>query len=207
MRMLRLVQMALEEASTGEAVKEVEHTLYARIEDFEILKNADEKEHQEQWEIKIPKTDENASKGTCRIRKTVVEAHDPEFVLTMKTPATDKEGRIEVAIPATEAMFAQFRMLSEFGMIKDRYTFKIEGTDLKWEVDMFYKKGAQVGSGDYEPWCKIDLEVVDLEAPLPPLPEGFADVIAAPYGKRSEAEEARVSALYKNEFLTVNPYL
>lgn len=207
MRLSRIVRVALEEQSNGVAVKEVEHVIYAQLASMDVLKNASGMEHQEQWEVKIPKTDLNASPGQTRIRKTVKDNASPDFVLTVKTPSGDKEGRLEVSIPATEAMFTQFKLLSEKGMIKDRYFFPIEGTDLVWEVDMFYKKGAQPGSGEYEPWCKIDLEVPDLEAPLPPLPEGFLDPISAPYGKRTEAEEARVSALYQNEFMSANVYL
>lgn len=207
MRLSRIVRIALEEQSDGVAVKEVEHVLYARLASLDVLKAAKSMEHQEQWEVKIPKTDLNASPGQTRIRKTVKDGTNPDFVLTVKTPGGDKEGRIEVSIPATEAMFTQFKLLSEKGMIKDRYFYPVDGSDLVWEVDMFYKRGSQPGSGDYELWCKIDLEVVDLSAPLPPLPEGFLDVISAPYGKRTDAEEARVTALYQNEFTTANVYL
>lgn len=209
MTTLRYVRTpSMEEQSDGKLHREREHTLYARITDFAILKAASSMEHQEQWEIKIAKTDANAGQGKFRIRKTVVGDRPPEYVLTCKTNASSERGdNLEVSVPTTEAQFAQFKMLSEAGMVKDRFFFKIEDSDLVWEVDVFYRKGAQPGSGDYEPWCKIDLEVPDLNLPLPPLPEGFTEVIANPYGKRTQQEETRVIALYHNEFIAPNPYL
>jgi hypothetical protein len=208
MRLLRqALGVALEEVSDGKAFREIEHTFYARLEDLEQLKKAASMEHQEQWEVKFPKTDLNAGEGRIRIRKTVVDGKDPEYVLTCKTSIAKSNDKIEVPIPTTEPMFQQFRMMSEKGMIKDRYHFPVSGTDLVWEVDMFYLPGAEVGSGQYCEWCKIDLEVKDRDAALPPFPIEFAEMILGQYGERSEAEEAKVRALYDTEFVAANPYL
>lgn len=199
------LRAALEDISDGQAHREIEHTFYGRLANPEMLKNAKSMEHQEQWELSIEKTDKNATKGKFRVRKTVKEGSDPEYVLTCKTPG--KEGNIEVGIPVSEQMFEQFKMLAEGGMRKDRYFFPVEGSDLVWEVDMFLKDGSQPGEGQYHEWCKIDLEVPSVDMALPPLPEGLADMITAPYGKRSEAEELKVTSLYHNEFVTPNPYV
>ena len=203
---LATLKAALEEFSDGKARREIEHTFYAKVENMEILSNAKSMEHQEQWEIKLEKTDKNAAAGKWRIRKTVVEGQDPEYVLTCKT-AGKTEGSIEVGVQVTVAMFDQFKMMSEAGMLKDRYHFPVEGSDLVWEVDMFLAQGSQPGEKKYHDWCKIDLEVPSLDMALPPIPEGLSDVITAPYGKRSEAEEAKVTSLYHNEFLTPNVFL
>jgi hypothetical protein len=198
--------LALEEVADGVAFREIEHVLYARVPNFEELKKAASSEHQEQWEIKIPKTAENSSAGSMRIRRTVKNSDQVEYVLTTKTVMGSEGDKLEVPIPTTLDNFQQFKRFSNRGMVKDRYFFPVEGTDLVWEVDMFYRPGATIGSGDYHEWCKIDLEVKDRAAPLPPLPIELTDVIAAPYGKRSEAEEAKVTSLYHNEFITKNEH-
>lgn len=199
------MRAALEEISDGQAHREIEHTFFARLENKALLDEAKSMEHQEQWEIVIEKTDKNACKGKFRVRKTVVEGQDPEYVLTTKTAG--KEGNIEVGVPITQPMFEQFKMMSEQGMMKDRYFFPVEGSDLIWEVDMFLRKGSQPGEKQYEDWCKIDLEVPSLDMALPPLPQGFSEVITNPYGRRSEAEEMKVVSLFHNEFVTPNVYL
>lgn len=208
MTTLRYLRPAMEEQSDGNLHREREHVLYAKLSDFEVLKGAQSMEHQEQWEVKIPKTEKNAAEGKFRIRKTVKGGGAPEYVLTTKVNASSDRGdNLEVSVPTTEANFAQFKALAHSGMIKDRFFFPVEGSELVWEVDVFYVKGSQPGSGQYEQWVKIDLEVPDLETPLPPLPQGFGEVISAPYGKRTEQEEARVTSLYHNEFIMPNPFL
>lgn len=196
--------IGLEEAKDGKAVREKEHVVYGRLPDMNDLKKASGMEHQEQWQIKVDKTEKNAAKGRIRVRKTVTKDGAVEYVNTTKVEVgeTASGDNIEVPIPTTEGNFLQFRFLAEEGMIKDRYFFPVPDSDLVWEVDVFKKP-----NGEYYDWVKLDLEVDDLSAPIPPLPLPLEDVIAAKYGDRTEAEEARVSALYANEFISKNPHL
>jgi len=202
------LRIALEDVADGQAHIEKEHILYARLTDPAFLKNAARMEHHEQWELKMPKSEKNAGSGRIRVRKTVKEGMDPEYTQTSKTKDPKTGGQIEITIPVTEAVFNQFRIMSENGMRKDRYFYPIDdGSDRVYEVDMFLKHGTQAGANQYYEWCKIDLEVDDMNAAMPPLPDGFADIISAPFGKRTEQEEARVSSLYHNEFTAPNPHL
>jgi hypothetical protein len=196
--------ISMEEASNGKAVREKEHTLYGRLPDLNDLKKAEGMEHQEQWQIKVEKTEKNAARGRIRVRKTVNKAGQVEYVNTTKVEVGEVASgdNVEVPIPTTEANFIQFRHLAEEGMIKDRYFFPVPDSDLVWEVDVFKKP-----NGEYYDWVKLDLEVSDLSAPIPALPLHLEDVIAAKYGERTDAEEARVTALYSNEFTAKNPYL
>lgn len=203
---MSMLRLALEESSTGVAFREIEHTFYGRLTDFEQLKKAASFEHQEQWEVRLPKTDLNAGAGTIRIRKTV-KTGEPEYVITTKTAAGNEGDKIEVAVPTTVDNFEQFKLLSEAGLIKDRFHFPVENSELVFEVDVFYRPGAAVGSGEYCDWVKIDLECKNRTDAIPPMPIELQDLITAPYGKRSEAEEARVSSLYKNEFISKNKHL
>lgn len=195
--------LAMEEVADGKAFKEIEYTFYARVPDMDELFKASHKEHQEQWELKFAKTDKNASKGSIRIRKTVEEGKEPVYVITTKVPVPGAENdKIEVPVPTTVAQFESFRYMSEFGMIKDRYFFPVDGSDLVWEVDMFLKP-----EGGYYDWCKIDLEVKSREEPIPPFPIEFANIITNQNGERTEEEEARVRSLYDVEFLAKNVHL
>ena len=196
--------VALEEKSDGIAFKEIEYTYYARLSDLSDLKKAKSQEHQEQWELKFPKTDQNGGSGTIRIRKTIETGKEAEYVLTTKTAINKQGDKLEVPIPATVAMFEQFKILSERGMVKDRYLFPIEGTDLVWEVDMFLKPKGKIGFGPYYDWVKIDLEVPDRKTKIPEFPLATEELITAPYGKRTDAEEKLVTGLYDNEFIQKN---
>jgi CYTH domain-containing protein len=202
-----LLRIALEEASDGRAHRECEHTFYGRIEDFSVLDQAASMEHHEQWEVRVPKTEANGGKGRFRVRKTIIDGKVPEYVLTCKTKIGDTGDELEVSVPTTEPMFEQFKLMSEQGMIKDRYHFPVEGSDLVWEVDMFYLPGAEVGSRKYFSWCKIDLEVDNRNTPIPGLPFEFAEIIMAEEGNRTADEEAQVRRLYDTEFNTRNVHL
>jgi len=199
--------IALEEKSDGVAFKEIEYVYYARLSNMEDLKNATSQEHQEQWELKFPKTDLNGGSGSVRIRKTIETGKEPEYVLTTKTVANKQDDKIEVPIPATEAMFDQFKLLAEKGMIKDRYFFPIEGTDLVWEIDCFLKPKGKIGVGPYYDWVKIDLEVSSRKEKIPQFPLATEELITKPYGKRTEAEEKTITDLYDKEFVTKNAAL
>lgn len=197
--------VATEEAADGKAIREIEHTIYARLSDHSQLKKAASMEKHEQWEIKIAKTDLNAGKGGIRVRKTEIEGGDPDYVLTTKVNANEAGDKIELPIPTNEDNFHQIKFLSERGMIKHRYHFPVVGTELVWEIDMFPK---QDGEG-YHDWCKIDLEVQDRDAPIPELPLHFEEVIMPKgYGRQDEeAAEAQVTRLYDECFLARNPFL
>lgn len=204
-RIFKNAHISMEEVADGKIFKEKEHVIYGRLTDLTQLESAASKESQEQWEIKIPKTEQNASQGSIRIRKTDKEGAESEYTMCTKTPTPDQgpqAGKNEVPIPTTEPNFIQFKMLSDKGMRKDRYHFPVEGSEMVYELDMFPK-----ADGTYHTWCKVDLEVTDLEAPLPALPFVLEDMITAPYGKRTPEEEAIVTGLYDTTFTMKNTYV
>ena len=200
---MRVFRWALEEMATGRVVEEVEHVIYAELIDFTQLSKADSKEEHEQWEIKIPKTPENGGSGSLRVRETVVDGK-AQYVITTKINKNSKGDKIEVSVPTTKENFVQFKFMANKGMIKDRYTFLVPGTDLKWEVDCFKQP-----DGKYYPWVKIDLEVTNRNDPLPQLPMHFRDVIMPKgFGRADEAEsEAKIKELYERYFLTPNTFV
>jgi len=199
---MRLMRIALEgEAPTGKAAKEDEFVFYGKIKDFSQLKNATSSEEQVQFEIAIPKTDKNAVEGKQRVRRTnAVGSEDFAYEHTIKTKGSDGIP-IETSNPSSEAAFIQYKYLAETGMAKTRYEFPIEGTEYKWEVDVF----KTVDGGMHE-WCKIDLEFIGGRPDtIPTFPIDLDNLIANQYGNRTEEEETTVRMLYDTVFRISNP--
>ena len=185
--------------------KEKELVFYGKIVDFKELKNCKNVEYQEQYEVKIPQSEKNATPGRIRVRKTVKGEKDPKFVLTTKTKLPDG-AEYESDCKTSEENFIQFKYFCEGGMIKDRYSFPVEGfKGLRWEVDVFTGT-----NGLFHEWVKIDLEMEDENielANLPPFPIQLSDLITNQNGQRTAEEEAIVRTLYDTVFRTPNPII
>lgn len=177
-----------------ESIENIERELeiYVCIKDINDLRRATEVEEQEQYGI-VPVIGEG-HRGSVRIRKTVSNDGTVSYEHTGKVKRGEGTNREENE-PSTEAMFEVYKELANDGMLKDRYIFPIEGTDLKWEVDMFPQ-----ADGNYAPWAKIDLEIpegVQLQK-VPALPIGATEVIV----KNSKDPEVtkRIAELYDQYF-------
>lgn len=198
------VEVVDEEAPQKKLKKEKEFVFYGKIVDFNELK-AKAAEYQEQYEVKIPKTEKNATGGRIRVRKMVKGDKEPKFVLTTKTKLPDGSD-YESDCKTTEENFIQFKYFCEGGMIKDRYSFPVEGyKGLRWEVDVFTGT-----NGLFHEWVKIDLEIEDESielANMPPFPIQLSDVITNQNGQRTAEEEAIVRTLYDTVFRTPNPII
>lgn len=168
--------------NVGKAVREKEHTVYARILDFSQLKKADKAEIQEQYIIPVERTEENRGSGKIRIRKVTSRSGDVRYELTTKSDV--KEGKIEVTVPTTEENFIQFKVMASVSMFKHRYTFTDEGSGLKWEVD-----AVPDGNGGYYPWVRAEIEVKDLKDKVPEFPIKTEEIIYPPELSETSEEE------------------
>lgn len=206
-------QLSMEDDSTGVTSKEIEYVYYAKLTDPSILDKATMVEDQEQWNIKVPKTDKNAAEGRIRVRKTT-KGNTVQYVMTMKVESqalgavntqnntsvvTASQSMREVGLEASEDAFEMFKLISDNGMIKTRYSLPVEGTDLVFEVDRFV-----LPNGEYSNWVKIDLEVKGSLDELPKLPDGFSDVIYNQKDKQTNGEKELIWKLYEEVFLTKN---
>jgi hypothetical protein len=210
MRFLRRALSLEEEDTSGKASMEIEKVFYGRLVDHSELLKASSKEHQEQWQIKVPMTTDNAGSGSIRVRRTVpdlTDTNNAKYVLTTKLKTGVSGEQIEASIETTEDQFKAFKVLSDNGMVKDRFHFPVPDSQLVWEVDVFYAKGAEVGSGNYHEYVKIDLELPSMDTPLPPFPIRLTDLIVSQYGERSPEAEAIVRGLYDHEFKTLNTFV
>lgn len=188
----------------GKAIREKEFTVFARILNFSQLKKANRAEIQEQYIIPIDKTEENAGQGAIRVRKITARNGRSRYELTTKNKM-DVGDNIEVTVPTTKENFIQFKVLSSVSMLKHRYTFKIKGSDKKWEVDV-----VPDGNGSYYPWARCEIEVDDLnDKNVPELPLEVEELILPPeLGKLSQEEyDEKTKPIMDRFFTSGNPYV
>ncbi|YP_009212934.1 hypothetical protein AVU38_gp085 [Ralstonia phage RSL2] len=199
-----LLGMASNEAEdvSGRTSAEIERVIYVRVKDFAWLERATGAERQEQWSVKIAKTDKNAGSGSIRVRKSI-NLREPgaavSYVLTSKLDIGSRGSCAETPEQSSLDQFNIFKYFGDAGMIKDRYTFNIEGSDLNWEVDCFPKPGAQ-----YHDWVKIDLERWPRGKELPALPMEFMEMLDGSEGLASPEAEEKIKQMYETMFLTPN---
>lgn len=190
--------LSQEAIDSPKTILEQEYVFYVRITNFKQLENAAHAEKHEQWQIKIPSTDDNAGSGSIRARK--VTSADGTISYELTTKSKTKKGNIETTVPATEENFTQIAFMANSGMRKDRYTFPIPNSDLSFEVDVFPD-----GKAGYYTWAKIDLEVKSPLSSFPELPIQVEEIITPQDAETPEGQE-EVSRLFDTFFLLKNKY-
>ncbi|MBE0438289.1 MAG: hypothetical protein IBX57_00785 [Gammaproteobacteria bacterium] len=177
---------------SNEDIDELEYEIYLKVSDFKQLKNAKYSEHQEQWQMRFNK---GPLAVKVRSRKCIRDG-DIKYYLTTKLDLEDVDAAWELEDEVTRLHYEEIRDLSDNGMIKERYFFPINGTDLVWEVDVFSDD-----NGEFIEWVKIDLEVPHRLAKLPELPIEGTEVILAQKGERTEEEINLIDKLYSEHFI------
>ena len=197
------VQSTLSEIQNeGKAVREIEHTIFARLLNFEQLKSATHAEVQEQYIVSVDKTEANAGEGQIRVRKITDRSGNTRYEMTTKNVV--KDGKVEVTIPTTEENFTQIKVLSNLSMLKHRYTFPIKGTDYKWEVD-----AVPDGNGGYFPWVRAEIEVKSPDDKGGEFPLKAEEVyMKAPLGGMSDEDfKEKTDPLMDKFFKRGNPFV
>mgnify|MGYP001584911874 CR=1 FL=1 len=195
-----------EEASFEASGYEYENEIYITGYDLkEIVSQSTSHEGQEQWGLFVPKTDQNASSGSIRVRMIEPEVGDVFYVQTTKTDAAEK-GKLENERPSDEVMFGQFKQMADQGLIKMRYVIEAQtrdGDPFKFEVDIFRN-----ARGEIVPWAKIDAELPDgYELTPDEIPFSRNEIIIlTPLMKteRKSAVNVKVAELYKKYFTSPN---
>lgn len=154
--------------------RETEIVVFARVGDFNGMKEATSVVAIDQLERFIP------GKGRMRTRKTVSN-EGTVFEVGVKTIGT-QEGvalkRDEEESPVTGGFFECFRNVAETLTVKNRYIFdgthsviELESGDtklppVKFEVDVYKKH-----DGSVSPWVKIDIEIDEFNKAVQTIPE------------------------------------
>lgn len=183
------------EASGGgeKSLVELEYIFFLKVKDFnEIRQKAQSWESQEQWSILFPKF---GMETVVRVRRTVKEGVE-KFILANKVMIDSVKGKWELEQEVGREEFEKIKSLAENGMIKDRYFFPIEGTDLVWEFDVF-----KDANGKEIPWVKVDLEVPAPLDRIPEFPIAFTDSVLKQPKQRTDEEASFVSRLFKEHYV------
>lgn len=182
--------VSIESIEQGITNKEIEFTMYVELEDLnELKKLAIKTEVHEQWSIPLDKEKLNAE-GKVRLR--LIDNIRP----TMCVKVTKEQ---EVGVDETEQIISMdfFKSLKELaveGYIKTRYSIPSNIPGLIWEVDVFYGNG-----GAQHPWVKVDLEVKNLNDPIPMFPLKHSRVIYQD-AEMSYTDTQKVNSLWRDEW-------
>lgn len=189
---------------------EYENEIYLRGYDIDEIKaKASSYEGQEQWGIFVPKTPQNASSGSLRVRRTDCPDGRTIYEDACKTNL-GPEGKLEDEKLVTSTRFNQFKLLADQGLIKTRYvvdsTLEDKDVNFKFELDVFYNK-----RGELVPWVKIDAELpqgVELEpGDIPFKYEEIIIITPASKAANTGGINAKVGELYEKYFRTPNVHV
>lgn len=192
--------VSLEAAANGETVKEREYEIYGTIEDIGAMSGAASSEFQEQWGLVCNEGAEAGIFGNIRVRKTVVGENQVSFTQTIKVKEEDGNDENEIEIGG--ATFDLFKKLVPNGLLKTRYFFPMEDSDLTLEVDVFQDlQGVQCLD------IKIDLEVPEgMTVEQITLPFKMTDIRVIKPGKKSPEDCDFVRQLFSKKYESANPY-
>lgn len=153
---------------------EVELCFYGEITNPKGLAEATSTELQEQYEFRLPPTEDGKKRGRQRVRKTTID-NQARYVQTLKVPMPEEEGKIqgetEYDTEIGEDFWKAWRQTYCCpGVMKQRYVFLSQKVELqykgqtfelpevKFEIDVFINK-----EGQRSKWCKIDIEIQHLQ--------------------------------------------
>jgi len=184
------VVAALEDLVDGQSHDEQEKRYYGTIVNFDQLKNADQVIFQEQYGIPVVRDGQH--KGQVRVRQKK-DREGEGFVFTIKVrqpDGSDKECNLQGTADALDLM----KQLAADGMVKDRYCFPVDGTDLFWEIDM-----TRDGQGGYFPVCRIELELPKgFKGEIPDFPIELTDVLD--HNDPDPAVQAKIKEYFEKYF-------
>lgn len=184
--LLSSLTAALEDNEDGTKSREKEYVWYGRLTNPEELTKAMGQETQKQSSVK-------GKGGTIRVRETTATGQ-VRYTITAKAYSGRGDAN-EVSLPVSKDMYEVFKLLAGESMDKIRYTFPIEGTDLKWEVDVFIDS-----AGNTKDWVKIDLEVPEETSEWPPLPITLGEMIFGGNDEYTPEQKTKLDGLYATVF-------
>ena len=181
-----------EEPEDGKTIIEKELGYYCRILNFAQFKDAKEAVKIEDYYTSTPKSEEVPLDTKTRVRK-IDSKEGIRYELTLKV-GNDMTQRAENTVEITEDTFNLYCKVAKECTIKHRYTFDNE--DGHWCVDLFPN-----GSGGYNNWARVEVEVNDIpeHAPKPPIE---AEEVIYPKGSSNntlsdEEVDAKISEIAK----------
>lgn len=180
--------VSLESLIDGIKAQEIEFCMYTEIKNFDELKRkAINVERQEQWLVKI---DQERVDGKMRIR--LIDNSRPTMCTKIKREGMVGVEEVETDIPID--LYRHLREMAVEGFLKTRYTVPSTIQGLVWEVDVFFNN-----SGGYHPWVKVDLEVKNINDPIPIFPIEHGQTIFAD-GELGHSDKMKIKRLWECEY-------
>lgn len=158
---------------------EAEIVIYAKVGNFEGLKQADSVIGQEQLELRVD------GKGTVRVRKSLNEDGEVYEATVKSIKRKIGNDTVDVALKAVEenieaspSFFEAFKFVASKLFVKKRYLFNGKSTTvvkdgveyalppILYEVDVYERHDGKIIE-----WCKIDIEVDELLKTINSIPE------------------------------------
>lgn len=174
-------------ATKSSTFNETEHRFYGTVKDLSMFRIFP-KEDIEQWTIRLTDPEQVSTKLTERVRKSVKDnkatySSCKKVGVFSNERLTDKDD------------FEFFKAICKTGQVKTRISIPIQGRGACWELDLYRTPDLK----SYYSWVTVELEVDDLSAPLPKLPDGFKMV----YDERDKSKPTRdaVWQLYEKYFI------
>lgn len=189
-----ILQWAISQEDQVDGVRrrELEYTFYGQVKSLEDLKNnAFRKEEHEQWLIPL--------NTQLKVKARIRSIDGVRYILTSKTKIQGQLGSQEVECDISEDMFNSLKTVGTGGYKKTRYFFKVPGTKLIWEIDVFKNIAGQ----DHD-WVKLDLEVPDENTQIPKLPVEFLTTISHQPKEYTPEEKSTVDNLWNNEWVAMD---
>ena len=213
----------LDNPNDSNTTVETEIVIYSEIGDMSGLDLADSKETHFQLESNF----DNGNR--CRVRKSI-RNETVDYIFTIKV--IDKNSEIskceELNKEVDEEFFKTFFKVSDRIIQKYRYTFNkdikinAEGKEIivpniKYEVDVFFKKGYGIKGCVISDWCKIDIEIDKineyLESNYPDLKDIKLSVSISelPFKPKksilssdcTDMKKQKIKELWDNQFITL----
>lgn len=176
------------EQTYGKVQQEIEYTIYAELYDLAPLKQAFHVEEHEQWRIPLG-IDAN-------IRARVRAINGREWQLTTKESSDEWVGDRERNTLITKDDFETWKKVGCDGFMKTRHSFRCEGSDLIWEVDVFKDRL----TGQSHLWVKMDMEVKDLDQEIPKPPFKVKEFILGDRDGAPLSERVKIRSLWENQW-------
>lgn len=179
----------------GEATRRKQFTVYALLDNFDVLAEADTLERRTKRFI----FDESNEQGV-RVSAVVHKVNDIGFYMTTRMSHGEITDVEQVMCPISEAMYNHLAIISTYGIEFERFKFNIPNSTQTWEIDVYRGR-----DGQRHPWVKCDIEVDSVDDEIPKCPIECREYILDHPGIVSETQRSYIESLYKHQWLSLDP--
>lgn len=169
-------------------------TIYARLSNMDDLSKANTVEVRERC-LLMNKEDETGAVVVVHLNKV----NDAGYYMTTKLIHKNATTIEQVHVPISETSYSHLGRVAHNRIPFTRHKFPCANSDLDWEIDVF-----KAASGSSHPWVKIDLEVKDLDDPVPPLPLTCDEYFLDFPGIVTNEQKAFVNRLWTRDWLSLD---